>query len=177
VALHGEVARLPEEQRRFKAAFVLLSAEPASDTKLADVARMAAIFGDRRGDTRLRSWADLTSGLSSVDTQLGERRREGEPIPDPAPGLTCDTLQQNCPREELACYGFSTRVCRLAGTQSRGESCTRSTDCRAGLDCLARSQDEAWRQPYCAPDECPTMCQHILIRDAGDNVVGAICSS
>lgn len=177
VARHGEVTRLPEAERAYRAAFVVLSAEPASDETLTGVARWAAVFGDREEHAQLSSWGELTGGLSSMDTRLGPRRPQGAPVPDEAPGLTCEALAQDCPREELACYGFATPVCQLAGTGARGEPCVRSSDCRAGLDCLLAADSEAVCQPYCDPGECPSMCPHLLLRDADGNVVGAICSS
>jgi hypothetical protein len=39
---------------------------------------------------------------------------------------------------ELACYAFGLRVCMLAGAQGRAESCIRSNDRQAGLDCVGK---------------------------------------
>lgn len=146
---HGEKALLAPEERKLKAAFVVISASPASDEQLADLARYAAVFGGREEYGNLMSFADMTDNRMTMDTQLGARRRVDQPAPPAREAFACNVLTQDCPRAELSCSIGP--VCVLAGEKLRDASCESRSECAPGLECMANGSapDDFRCEPYC----------------------------
>jgi len=185
VARHGNMRLRPDDERHFKAAFIVISAtEPASEKVMSDVARWAAVFGEREDDPQLPSFKDVTKGLATMDTQLGSRRTTSQPVPSARKPLTCDVLAQNCPRPELGCYWFGPSVCALSGGVKEGKVCNATYACAPGLECLAApaKPNEYRCEPYCdVPDSasdqaCDALCpgRHQVVND-NSQVLGAFC--
>jgi hypothetical protein len=164
---HGQVPLRAATERAFRAAFVIVSAAPASDATLNEVANWSAIFGDRMDDPNLPSFADLTGGRATLDTTLGPRRPRSDPPPDMPPEARCDPFTHSgCRNPDTSCYlGGQRTLCALSRGFERGEACESSFDCAPGLECLRRqSSEEAVCSPLCDPDDaaspiaCETLC-------------------
>lgn len=183
VARHGERPLLPEAERHFKAAFVIVSAKPAPDSVLSDVARWAAVFGNRMQYANWESFDADTGGLATMDTRLGPRRGAANPPPAPREPLSCDPLKQNCPRPELSCYVLSdSGYCALSQGIEEGEPCGSLLACAPGFDCVssASAPDDYRCEPYCdvvdaaSPESCAARCSgaHLTFASGGKPVVG-----
>ncbi len=183
VAHHGEKALLPETDRAFKAAFVLLSATPAPDDLIAEVASWAAGFGNRAQDPAWPSFETVAGGKATMDTELGARRTTDDPAPSPRERFECDLLAQDCGRPELACHIGPPLYCRLAGSAGIDEPCSSHSECAAGLGCVARSSgSEAYCEPYCDSNLAggDTSCQtcpnsYRVVTNTDGETWGAIC--
>lgn len=83
---------------------------------------------------------------------------------------TCNLLQQNCTKPGEACYFAASTVyqpiCITEGTGLQGDSCTTSTECAMGYDCIAQKEcmkicDTTGAEPKCdspftpCPDHFP----------------------
>jgi hypothetical protein len=184
VARHGTVVELAEDQRAFRAAFVVVSAEPVADTLLAEVAQWAAVHGNRAENPRILSFEALTGGRATLDTRLGPRRAVTDPVPPVRVPASCDVYAQDCAAEK-GCY-FGARnggVCALSRGRTRDEPCNGSFDCAPGLDCVSSQSGGASAcEPYCNPDEtapdaCATQCSWFSIRDENDVIVAGVCQA
>lgn len=185
VARHGEVVPLPEAERTFKIAFVLLSDAPATDVAMETVASWAAVLDGREPIPGLTSFEVRTSGLAKADTRLGPRRTIDEDVPEPRPALRCDVLQQDCPNPDHACHFFDPSMCMLAGTIAEGQPCSGNDQCLPGLGCAGAKSDPSLRscQPYCdaadtsAAKACVTLCPSTYLYwvDDDDQPIGAVC--
>lgn len=183
VARHGQRVLLPEVQRHFKAAFVVVSAQPASDDVMKDVARWSAVFGNRVQYANWDSFESDTGKLATMDTRLGPRRAVTNPPPAPREPLKCDVLAQNCPRPELSCYVLAdSGYCVLSQGVKHGEPCDSSFSCAPGLDCVASAQapNDYRCEPYCdignaaSGSSCSTLCSgdHVTFAANGKPTVG-----
>lgn len=180
IARHGEVRELPEDERAWTAAFVVVSATPASDAALDHVGDWAAIFGNRlAGDDH--SFETLSGGRATLDTTLGPRRSVNDPPPEVRTPKRCDLYLQDCDGEK-ACYFFeSGNACGLSGEGVRDEPCTENTECALGFECSPSIDGARYAcEPYCsldaqAPDACVNTCNAWLLVDADDVEVGAVC--
>lgn len=103
VVRHGTPKLLPSNQRGFSGAFVVVSAAPAADSVLNDVAGFAAGFGNRNAVAGWPSFEDATGGRATMNTELGARRAVGNAPPPPRKPPTCDIVKQDCERPELGC--------------------------------------------------------------------------
>jgi hypothetical protein len=185
VARHGEIEPLAEADRHFSAAFIVVSSEPAPDEVMDDVAEWAAAFGNRGTSGVVTAFETLTGDRATLDTTLGPRRTQAAPAPELRERFECDVLGQDCPRPELACYGFGPSFCALSGGVTEGQACDQLFACAAGLDCYSGPSDPDTYlcTPYCDPDDdasplacsalCPGMEQSFL--DADQQTLGAIC--
>lgn len=70
---HGEVPLLAASERAFRSAFVVISASPASDEVMNDVAAYAAAFGNRAETAEWLSFETHTQGRATMTTTLGAR--------------------------------------------------------------------------------------------------------
>ena len=174
VARHGSVTPLPETERHFRAAFIVVSAEPAPDQVMADVARWAGVLGNRVAVAGWPSFEIDTGGRATLDTQLGRRRDRSEPAPPARERFACDVLAQDCGRPELACYFWPPAICVLSGGVQLGEPCSATFACAPGLACLGNvDAGEYFCMPYCDPDDpassksCAALCNadHVTIAD------------
>ena len=165
VARHRERPAVPEDQRHFRAAFVLATTEPAPDDILDIVADWAAGFGGRKqGQAIPRSFAEMTGGRATMDTELGQA---GAAVPGgQLPGSGCDLIAQDCdPGLSCSIYGTETR-CMVTGTGARDEVCISPDDCGPGLACVSSPANPSVGQcaPYCdginddLPQSCETLC-------------------
>jgi hypothetical protein len=186
VALHGKAELLPAGQRAFKAAFVVVSAEPADDAVLREIAEYAAFHGNRAQKPTILSFETLTGGRATLDTRLGARRKISEPAPAVRKSKACDMLEQDDCGSDRAChyYGRPISVCGLVGTGTEGEPCQRSTACARGFECVGSASVEGTGacQPFCeptgtGPDSCQTVCtgNWINLADVDDVVHAGVC--
>jgi hypothetical protein len=183
-ARHGTAPLLPADQRAFSAAFVVISAMPAADSVLTEVATLAAGFsGQQKVDDRWPSFADLTGGRATMSTTLGPRRSAAHPVPDPRPALTCDLLAQDCP-DGLTCYALPTTVCAVPGPAAIGDTCSSVLACAPGGLCVAPDSSSPlscrklcdWKNNGAA-NACQTLCPSTFVTFADDanNVFAAFC--
>jgi len=153
---------------------------------MSDVAEWAAAFG-ARGTSQLivDSFEGLTGDRATLDTRLGPRRAVSSAVTEPRQRFECDLLAQDCPRPELACYGFTPNVCALSAELADGDACDSPFACAPGLDCFSGPGDpQAFAcTPYCDPVEtasplaCASLCSGMeqIYVDEDDVTVGAIC--
>jgi hypothetical protein len=181
VALHGEVPLKPEEDRHYRAAFVVVSESPASEEQLAFVSEWQETFGNHVGATgTLRSFEERTGNRATLSTRLGRRRTADDPVPDPPMPAVCSVTLQDCP-DDLGCYGSADRLCGIPGTLEEGDPCERNDDCLPGFACPTSLRACA---PYCDPfDEsaakaCTTWCPGAYTRllDGEGELTGGYCS-
>jgi hypothetical protein len=180
VERHGLVRELTEDERAFTAAFVVVSAMPASDAALDHVGEWAAIFGNRLTSEE-HSFEELTSGRATLDTRLGPRRSVDEPPPALRDPFNCDLLLQNCSPGK-ACYFFdSGNSCGLARDGVRDEPCSTNTECAPGLECSPNGTGERYAcEPYCsldeqAPNACTALCAAWLLTDEDGIDLAGVC--
>ncbi|MEZ4395224.1 MAG: hypothetical protein R3A48_29435 [Polyangiales bacterium] len=74
VAVHGERAPAPAEQRAFRGAFVVFSAAPVSAARMDLLERWASIFGNDTPHSALLSFERATGGRATLSTRLGTPR-------------------------------------------------------------------------------------------------------
>lgn len=184
IAQHGPVVELTEAERRMRAAFVVISAEPAPDEVLDRVAEWSAILGGRMSASYLSSFETYTSGLASMDTRLGSRRDEEHPAPPTRERFECDVIEQDCGRPELACFLWPPNVCVRHGGIELDQPCDDSFACAPGLLCLSGSSQSTDYvcKPYCdsettdLPESCTTLCPDSFIDMVdGDVYLGSVC--
>lgn len=167
VALHGERSLTPETERDFTAAFVVVSATPAPQSLLEAVKTWAEVLaGERRGEFEWLSFGDATTGLATLDTQLGPQGAVAD-FDQPAEEDHCDSVGQDC-ATGYACYGFvdAGALCCVAGKAAEGEPCDGGIDCQPGLACRgpASNPEATVCTPYCAYESgvsgsCDTTCE------------------
>jgi hypothetical protein len=179
--VHGEVPLIPEKDRHYSAAFMVVSAAPASDSVMAAVAGWQEIFGNYApADPILHSFESRTGGRATLTTRLGRRRTAADPKPMPPPPMMCSVTEQDCPTG-LACYGSAARECSVPGTLAEGAACTVNTECLPGYACPNRIKTCA---RYCDPFDaaaakaCAKICANGLTQlvDSMNILVGAYCS-
>jgi hypothetical protein len=187
VALHGERASTPEEERHFRAAFVLLTAAPASEERLDALATWSGIFGALMPEqSGWRSFESTALGRATLDASLGERRKVGEvnPDPDPDPGAPCDVYAQDC-GTGLACFDLLEPLCAVPGGVADGQPCQTVNACTEGSGCQAAlSGSEFLCTPYCDPFDsaspvaCETLCpgSGLVVTSEELIEVGAYCA-
>jgi hypothetical protein len=78
VARHGLVRELPAEERSFRAVFVVVSAAPAADAVLGEIATWAKWHGNRETNPDALSFEALTGGRATLDTRLRARRTQSD---------------------------------------------------------------------------------------------------
>lgn len=185
VERHGDVQRLEPAERHFKAAFVVLSAAPASDAVLSDVAQWAAVLGNRSSQPPRTSFEEDTGGAATLDTELGPRRDVSDPPPAIRDRFECNPMGQDCGRPELACVLHPPAFCVLSGGVELDQPCDAAYACAPGLDCVSGSDapDEYYCEPYCDPTTtssgtaCETLCpgNYLTMRSAEDELLGGLC--
>lgn len=188
VERHGEVTLTPESERNYRALFVVLSAEPASEEVLRDVALWSAVFGNRGPKSGpsygWTSFEEDTGGRATMNTLLGPRRDASDPAPAVRDRASCDLLTQDCARPELACYPYGLGACTIAGSSLGGQACTSHGDCAASLACVpSASQDAAACAALCdpvdlsSPKSCTTLCtgSYIRVTDGSGAVLYGVC--
>ena len=158
IELHGERSLEPEDNRHFRAAFVLVTATPASAELLEEVARKTGSISESSG-IGMGTWntfEEATGHRATLSVELGARRKTSDPKVDPrAPA--CTLVPQAC-GEDLGCYyGSNMTLCGIAGSKQVAETCESSFDCAAGLGCWGTCT------PYCdlngkGSDSCDTLC-------------------
>ena len=180
VTRHGLVRELPQDDRAFAAAFVVVSAMPATDAALDHIGDWAAIFGNRQAGEYL-SFDALTAGRATLDTRLGPRRSVDDPPPAIRTPKNCDVNLQDCGAEK-ACYFFeSGNTCGLVGDGIRDEPCTVQSECALGFWCSPNVDGTSQAcEPYCsiddqASDACVNLCDAWLLVDDAGVEVGAAC--
>jgi hypothetical protein len=171
IARHGEVPELPQEQRAFRAAFVVVSAAPTPDSVMLEIAHWAAVFGNREPDADLRPLEDLSGGRVTIDTRLGPQRSASQPPLQVRPPLDCDVLAQDCQPSTAGCYLATPRtICATSRGYQRDEPCQDAFDCAPGLECTtADGALESFCEPICEPIDdtspiyCETLCSNFII--------------
>ena len=165
VERHGQVPLLAPDARHWKVAFVVVSAEPAPQEVLEEVAFWAAVFGGRQDKPEWPSFEELALGHATLDTELGARRAVSQPPPAERAPLECDVLQQNCPRAELSCNEYFPPLCALSGGLGEDQPCDATFACAPGLECMrsASNQSQFSCKPYCDPQgnaasSCQALC-------------------
>jgi hypothetical protein len=184
-ARHGMKPMLPAAERAMRAAFVVISAEPASDAVMNDVARMAAAFGARETVANWDPFEMHTLGRATLDTELGARRDTEAPAPAPRELFECDVVAQDCPRDELGCYLRSPTFCALSGGVELDQPCDAPFACAPGLDCVASNANPTAFvcKPYCDPtsttsaDSCEILCpgRYEEYQTTAGVVLGGLC--
>ncbi|HEY3495817.1 MAG TPA: hypothetical protein VGK73_14060, partial [Polyangiaceae bacterium] len=165
---HGEVPPLPMEKRRFAAAMVLVTRQPATQPYLDQVADWGAIFAGELTSTNPEwtSFSTTTGGRASITYKVGTRRElgPGEVLDFSGPYYKmCDPTTQNC-GAGLACYGAGDLYCAVPGSAERDAPCEDDSDCKAGLLCSYSITGEFLCAPYCDMDDpaaanaCETLC-------------------
>lgn len=171
VARHGEVPLLAEGDRHYRAAFALVSSEPAPRERLDEVVRWAALFGgeDVHSDERgAMSFSEMTGGRATLSWRVGEQRvrEEDEYLEFVGPFVDmCDHLAQDCP-DGLTCMGKGGRYCAVAGTGQVGTPCGQDWECLPGSLCarVLSTFDTQQCAPYCdhenaeAENSCDVLC-------------------
>ena len=184
VARHGDVAPLAADQRHFKVAFVVVSAQPAPDKVLSEVAFWAAIFDGRQDKPEWPSFEETALGHATLDAKLGERRKVSSPAPAPREPLVCDVLAQDCPRAELSCNEYFPPLCALSGGIAVDQPCNATFACAPGLECMrsASNQNQFFCKPYCDPAgsgarSCQALCpgKNVQFRTTEGMTVSAAC--
>jgi hypothetical protein len=162
--VQGPRALLPDNERAYRGALVLLTETPASDELLQTVSAWAAAFGGHVEDAAWPSFFDYTGGRATMDMRLGERRAPGEEfVPPDRPEEECDILLQDC-QETFGCYDAEIPLCLKAGGGVLGDDCYRDADCEAGLTCAISSQGDTLCAPFCDAEDdtselaCNTLC-------------------
>jgi len=183
VARHGEAKLLPEGQRGFTAAFVVVSATPADDALLAEVGQWAADWGGRGTGVNALSFAALTGNRGTMDTRLGPRQKANDPAPTVRMPTNCDLDAQDC-GSGLACYvgGHYQTICALSGGLAQGATCTYQNACAPGLACSpsGSGSDTFACEPYCSLDDsaanaCSKTCDYTEVGDEGP--VAGLCKA
>jgi hypothetical protein len=183
---HGVARLLPETERHFTSAFVVVSATPAADSVMKDVATFAAVFGNQSDENGWQSFEEATGGLATMSTALGPRRKVGDPPPAARAPKTCSVLAQDCERPELACHMAKNNYCALAGPATKDMPCNSDTICARGFSCIASSAapQDFKCEPYCDPDtasgpsSCNAVCAgaaFVRLVDANGATTGAQC--
>lgn len=178
-ALHGVATELPEDERRFSSAFVVVSASPASDEVMAEVAQRAAAFGGRGTHPLTKSFASDTGDRATMETKLGPRRAVSDTAPEPRPPFQCDALANDCDGG-LACY---VAYCGIPGDVPVNGSCNVATDCVAGTDCLFLDPPAGQCAQFCdqedvdSPLACASLCPSstLTIVDADGKPLATYC--
>ncbi len=184
VARHGTVERLPPEARHFTAAFVVVSAEPAPDSVMSDVAGWAAVLGNRVQRPPFKSFEENTGGEATLDTMLGLRRDASDPPPPERERFECDPLTQDCD-DGLGCYFHRLPLCAASDGVKLDEPCDAEFACAPGLDCVANSEapNDYFCKPYCDAGDssstlaCDTLCpgNYYSETDAGGTLLDSVC--
>jgi hypothetical protein len=186
VARHGARAPATVAEKQFTAAFVLVSAAPASTTALESVVLWQEIFGKyvpASGDWL--SFEEHTGGRATMVTRIGRRLAAGDPPPVPPLPDVCHPFTQNCGTPSLGCYGFEAPQCLPTGGRAKDALCTVETDCAPGSTCTVFdfNSPDMKCEPYCdpndaaAPKACSKLCPNNYVEDYGADlsIVGAIC--
>jgi hypothetical protein len=184
-ARHGQKPMLPQADRVMRAAFVVISATPASDEVMNDVARFAAVFGGRETVTEWASFGTIASERATLDTELGSRRNTATPPPPVRELFECDVLAQDCARPELGCYLWPPSFCALTGNVALDQPCDAAFACAPGLDCVASNANPTAFvcKPYCDPtsttsaDSCQVLCPDTYseYRTTAGELLGGLC--
>lgn len=182
---HGEVPLLAASERAFRSAFVVISASPASDEVMNDVAAYAAAFGNRAETAEWLSFETHTQGRATMTTTLGARRDVSMAVPPVRAVHECDVLTQDCGRPELGCHLYPPAFCALNGDVALDEPCDAAFECAPGLDCVsgASAPDSYVCKPYCDPvdhaaaDSCQNLCpgNFLEFRSTQGDVLGGLC--
>ena len=130
---------------------MVVSASPATDAALAEIARWAAVFGKREIVDGWETFEDKALGRATLDTALGLRRASSEPVAAVRERFICDTVRQNCGRPELGCYWGPPTLCALSKGVKLDQPCDEQFACAPGLDCVrgATNPDAHVCKPYC----------------------------
>lgn len=184
VARHGRVEQLPQDARHFKAAFVVVSSDPAPEAVMSDVANWAAVYGNRLERPPLKSFEADTGGKATLDTVIGSRRDVADPPPPDRERFVCDPIAQDCDHG-LGCYFHRLPLCAASDGLELDEPCDAEFACAPGLDCVssAEAPDEYFCEPYCdandpeSPLACDTLCpdNYFSDTDVDGNVLASVC--
>jgi len=179
--LHGEVPLKTASQRAFTSAFIVISASPASDALMANVAKWQEVFGNYIAGTGLnRSFAERTGNRATLSTRLGRRRTPTDPLPNPPAPVQCSVTSQDC-GTGLGCYGSAARKCAVAGTLTNGQTCTQNSDCLPGSGCPTQlRQCVSYCDPFdaTAAKACSKFCKFSVTNlvDSTGGLTGAYCT-
>jgi hypothetical protein len=180
---YGEVRSLTNSERAFTAAFVVVSATPASDTVLDDVGERAKNHGGKPAMLSLPepSFEASTGGRATMDTTLGPRRPTDAAPPEMQASKPCDLLAQNCGNGKACHYVASQAVCGVTRGGAVDTPCTTAADCAQGLGC-APSKTGAARacETYCnndasAANACAVKCPWYVLSDANKQPLSGLC--
>jgi hypothetical protein len=176
---HGERPLATEAEKHLTAAFVVVSAAPASDEVMTTVAGWQETFGNYAPELGVfHSFESRTGGRAALATRLGRRRTPADPKPDPPAPSECSLTLQDCP-QGLACYGSQDHECSVPGTLPEGATCVQNVDCIPGYACPNSTKACS---PYCDPfdDVAPQACAacpngYTQLVDDMDVLVGGYC--
>jgi hypothetical protein len=187
IARHGERAPATEDERAFTSAFVLVTAEPASEAAMARLQLWSDIFGNHAPSPQpgWKSFEQTTGGRATLSCQLGPRRSADDPfvVPQPPAPRSCDVLLQDCD-PGMGCYDPEEPRCLPSSGIAVGQPCEYSNDCVAGSVCSIGSGDLC--APYCdledvaSPKACEALCPGSYVTVVDDETfaeVGAYCLS
>jgi len=176
---HGVRPLATEAEKHLTAAFIVVSAAPASDEVMATVAGWQETFGNYAPEIGVfHSFESRTGGRATLATRLGRRRTAADPEPNPPMPSACSLTEQDCP-DGLACYGSMMHECSVPGTLPEGATCVQNVDCIPGYACPNSLKACA---PYCDPFDataekacaaCPNGYTQLV--DDSDALVGGYC--
>ncbi len=167
VARHGQRALVPESERHFTGAFVVVSAEPASEEVLQAATVMSEVLGaEREVEQGWLSFSDMTGGRATLDTNLGPTGGVVG-LDEPAQWDLCQPVTQDC-GEGYGCYGYAQTgaVCSIAGTLAEGQPCSDASDCAPGMGCIGVVEQQGTYRcsPYCEyPGDGERACSNICV--------------
>jgi hypothetical protein len=185
ISRHGVRAGAAEADRHFTAAFVVVTAAPASQTVLNAVVKWQEIFGNHQPSTG--AWLSFeahSGGRASLETRIGRRRTSNDPAPYPPIPDTCNLFTQNCGSPAAGCYDFETPKCYPSKGFAIGATCEFTNDCAPGNTCVPSSFDTSMLcEPICDPnsDALPTACSKLCPGNYSESyapdmtVLGAAC--
>jgi hypothetical protein len=180
---HGTVRELPASERAFTAAFVVVSATPASDAVMDAVDFEAAAFGAREQARLSYSFEAQTGGRATLDTRLGPRRAVGDPGPPLMTPFYCDFETQDCESGKACYYNARGGICGIPRGGERDEPCTESAHCAKGLGCAENlTTGNRACEPYCSANGadtngCFTWCGsgYYFLPDEDGLIIAGIC--
>ena len=115
IARHGTRTAATDAEKHFTAAFVVVTATPASQAVLDNVVMWQETLGNHQllSGTSI-SFQTFTGGRATLETRIGRHRTSSDPAPLPPVPTTCSVLKQDCGRNNVGCYDFTTPTCYTA---------------------------------------------------------------
>jgi hypothetical protein len=138
IARHGTRAAAAEAEKHFTAAFVVVTATPASQAVLDNVVMFQETFGNHQLVSGISiSFQTYTGGRATLETRIGRHRTSSDSAPLPPVPTTCGVLQQDCGRSNVGCYDFNTPTCYSSNGYAVGAACEYTNDCAVGATCMS----------------------------------------